>query len=110
MGRSRRVLIRAAILLLLCTVPALSVAAKHSQFLPKSNPTHFLSSTAKMNVVHPLVLSLPESAYLPAKTIPPQAEFCTSAVVCSEELDLPQIGLVISLQHRSPPSVSSLLL
>src|SRR5579864_2772081 len=101
----KRVLIRASIALLLCTVAGLPVAAKQSQFLPESNPTHFLSSAAKMNVVHPLVLFFPGPAYQLAKSIPPRAESRVSAPVCSEEIDLPQIGLAISLQHRSPPSV-----
>lgn len=104
-NHSKRAPVRAVVVLLLCTVGGLPIAAKQSQFLPKSNPTHFLSSAAKMNVAHPLVLFFAGPAYLPAKTIPPQAEFCESALVCSEEIDFPQISLTISLQHRSPPPV-----
>lgn len=101
---SKRILAKAAIVLLLVAVPGLSTLAKHSEYLPKSNPTHFFSNTTKMNVAHLPVLFFPAPMYPVAKVLPAEPAYRTSPPVSSEKIDLPQIGLTVSLQHRSPPS------
>lgn len=101
---SKHILARAAILLLLIAVAALATLARHSEYLPKSNPTHFFSNTAKMNVAHLPTLFLQAPTYPVAKVAPPEPAFSILRSISSEEIDLPQIGLTVSLQHRSPPS------
>jgi hypothetical protein len=103
-NNSKGILAKAAILLLLVAVAGLSTLAKHSQYLPKSNPTHFFSNAAKMDVAHLPVIFLPAPAYPVAKIAPPEPAFRMLLQIFPEKIELPQIGLTVSLQHRSPPS------
>jgi hypothetical protein len=101
---SKEFLAKAAILLLLIAVAGLSTLAKHSQYLPKSNPTHFFSNAAKMNVTHLSVLFLPAPICPVVKITPDEKAFRVLQQIFPEKIELPQIGLTVSLQHRSPPS------
>ena len=102
---SKGVLAKIAILLLLFAVAGLSTLAKNSKYLPKSDPTHFLSNATKMNVGHLPVLFFAIQYAPRAKVVPVERRFRMLQPVSSEKIDLPQIGLIISLQHRSPPSL-----
>ena len=101
---SRRLLAKAAILVLLVAIVGLSALAKQNQFLAKNNPAHFLVKSAKMNVTHLPVLFLPPTIYSFTALLPPAPPYPRSPLQLSEKIDLPQIGLTLSLQHRSPPS------
>jgi hypothetical protein len=102
---STSILARTAVLLLIFAIAGLSTLAKHSQYLPKSNPTHFFSNATKMNVAHlPALFFAAPNAPI-AKVIVHRPAFRRLSPVSSESIDLPQIALTISLQHRSPPSL-----
>jgi hypothetical protein len=103
-NRSKRIVVKAAILLLLVAVVGLSVAAKHGQFLPQSHPLHRLSKAVKMELLHHPVDFVPAPAHPVSRIVPPQPEFSPAPLVQSEPLTFRQIGLTVSFQHRAPPS------
>jgi len=100
---SERVLAKTAILLLLVAVAGLSALARHSQYLPKSNPTHYFSSITKMEVDQLPLVFFPAPMFAVAMVVPDEPAFQRSPRAASQRIDIPQIGLVVSLQHRSPP-------
>lgn len=100
---AKRVLSKASILLLLVALAGLSVLAKHSDYLPKSNPTHYTSQAAKMNLAHLPADFAPAPVHRVDGLMPPKPERPGLPLIASEKLELPQIGLTVSLQHRSPP-------
>jgi uncharacterized membrane protein len=101
--KRRPIVLRWTVLALIFTVAAFSATAKHSQFLPKSNPAHFISNMSKMNVSHSPDLAVPLSASGIPKIIPAHPVFRVLATVRPEDLDSSQLGLTLSLQQRSPP-------
>lgn len=103
-NNSKRILATAAIMLLIMAVAALSVVATHDRYLPESDPAHFLPTATKMNVAPPVVFA-PPPVYVFTKVTPDQSGLWTSPFQESAPLDLRQIGLTVSLQHRSPPSL-----
>jgi hypothetical protein len=97
-----RFLNRAALLLLVLAVPALSTLAKTSWYLPQTNTGHYLTGAIKMKVsCSPVVMDrAPLRASL--EPIPPQPRVETRR----EERIVPlrvRLSLTICLQHRSPP-------
>jgi|ERR1041385_3658015 hypothetical protein len=104
-NRSKRILVRTAVLLLLLSVAGLSSLAKHSKYLPKSNPLRHFSKSAKMVLVHHPVDFVSAPVHLTSRVVPPQLEFSSSSLVLSERLILRRIGLTVSFQHRAPPSL-----
>ncbi|PYU29278.1 MAG: hypothetical protein DMG32_00470 [Acidobacteria bacterium] len=91
--------------LLLFAVPTLATLAKNSWYLPSSNPGHYLNIASKMQLRHcPIIL---EKAPLQpiAKLVPPQP-VARSTREPDSEPPKPSIGVTVSLQHRSPPSLS----
>ena len=100
-----QMLARAAVLLLLFAVAGLSTLSTHTRYLPKSNPIRFISKAAKMNVPHHSAVPPAGPLYPAAELVPPQPEFRTVLAVQPEKLRLQQIGLILSLQYRSPPSL-----
>jgi len=101
----KRMLARTAVLLLLLAVAGLSTLAMHTRYLPKSNPLHFFSKATKMNVEHHPAILAAGPLYSVAELAPPRPEFRTAQVRQPEKVHLQQIGLILSLQHRSPPSL-----
>ena len=91
-------------MLLLLAVPTLATLAKDSCYLPQSNPGHYLNIASKMQVPHcPVILKKALSRVF-VKIVPtPQP------VRIARERDsvaaTPSIGVTVSLQHRSPPSL-----
>lgn len=103
-GLSKRILPKAAILLLLAVaLVGLSALARHCDYLPQSNPIHRTSHVIKMNVVHLSIDFVTAQPHRVDSLIPPKPERARLRVVSPERLELPQIGLTVSLQHRSPP-------
>jgi hypothetical protein len=100
---STRVPARTTLLLLVFAVAGLSTLAKYSQHVPNSNPIHFFSKTTKMNVTHlPVVfVAVPNAPVV--KVVLHRPAFRMLRPIFCEKIDLLQIGLTISLQHRSPP-------
>jgi hypothetical protein len=101
---SRDIWLRVAVVMLLVAVAGLSTLAKNIQYFPKTNPTHYVSSSTKMKVVHaPVVLDrdrqLPVSKIsVPPRTVWPIREDRLEAVL------IPAVGVTVSMQHRSPPA------
>jgi hypothetical protein len=106
MGRdhSKPILVRIAILLLIFAIAGLSATAKQSEYLPKSNPAHFLNQATKMSVPHHPVPFVPAPLCPVAKVTPLQAESQAAFILDFEKPKLPEIAIMVSLQHRSPPS------
>ena len=95
---------RAAVLLLLLAVPALSSLAKNSWYLPEADTGHYLICAVKMSVAHPPRLLARRPLQLIAKVICPRPQ-----VRRHQEPELapesPSISVIVSLQHRSPPAL-----
>lgn len=96
--------VRGALLaLLLFAVPALSTLAKNSWYLPQSNPVHYLNIASKMQVPHvPVVLEKAPLGPIAKLTAP---EVIRSTHDPDLEPPKPSIGVTVTLQHRSPPSL-----
>jgi hypothetical protein len=97
----------AAVVSLLFAVAIFSTLAKNSQYFPKSNPTHYINIASKMKVGATPVLLDRAPLYPVAKVLPPQP--CAPRNHGVEEISLPSpsIGVTVSIQHRSPPSLRS---
>jgi hypothetical protein len=95
---------KTAILLLLLAVINVSAFAKHAQFLPESDPIHYLSSATKMNVDHsPVIIGLAQTGRI-TNFVPPRPELRSISVIPSQKVAITEISVIVSLQHRSPPS------
>jgi hypothetical protein len=102
---SNRILVRPAILLLIFAIAGLTTLAKQSRYLPESNPSHYLSSATKLSMGNHPIDFLAADLRPVAKVVPLQPEFRAFPQTTAKKLDLLQIGLVVSLQHRAPPSL-----
>ena len=102
---NKQMLARAALLLLFFAVAGLSILSMHTRYLHKSNPIRFISKATKMNVPHHSAVQPAGPLYPAAELVPPEPEFRTVLAVQPEKLRLQQIGLILSLQYRSPPSL-----
>ena len=95
---------RAVIVMLLFTVAGLATFAKNGQYYPKSNPAQHVSISIKMNVVHSSAQVAEEPLQPVARLFLPQPPIRIYRVRVEEPpLALP-IGVVVSMQFRSPPS------
>jgi hypothetical protein len=95
----------ALLALLLFAVPTLSTLAKTSWYLPQSNPGHYLNIASKMQVRHCAVILEKAPLHTTAKLPIPQP-VTRSAREDDSVPPKPAIGVIVSLQHRSPPSLS----
>jgi hypothetical protein len=91
--------------LLLFAVPTLSTLAKNSWYLPQSNPGHFLNIASKMQVPH-LPVVLKKAPLRPVAKLIPSPELIPSTREPDPEPPKPSMGVTVSLQPRSPPSLS----
>jgi len=103
-NNSKRILTVTSTVLLIVAVVALSVIATHGRYQPDSDPAHFLYTAAKMKVAPPPVC-IPPSTYVFPDVLSTQPDLWTIFLQKSEKLAFRQIGLTVSLQHRSPPSL-----
>lgn len=102
-NRSRRLMVRCAILMLLIAVAGLSTLAKNSLYYPKSHPTHYVSIASKARVAQ-APAALDRVSLIPvARTVLPQPVVQTAPRGQPETSPIPQIGIVVTRQHRSPP-------
>jgi hypothetical protein len=100
---SKRILVKAAILLLLLGVGELSALAKHSEYLPKSNPLHYISKSAKMDALHHSVDFIPSPFYPVGRVVLPPPEFSAVLLDQFETITCRQIDPAASFHHRAPP-------
>ncbi len=100
-----RIFARVAVFLLLLSVGGLETLAKSNEYLPESNPSHYLSIASKLNVGHPPVLLAAKHVLFVSPMVPPQPIFHFSQLERFEEPHFQQICLTASLRHRSPPSL-----
>lgn len=98
---------KATILLLLFTVAGLATFAKNGQYYPDSNPAQHVSISIKMNVTHSQVQAAEEPLQPVSRFLPPQPPVQSLQVHVEEASPTPPIGITVSMQHRSPPSVLS---
>ena len=96
-----------AVILLLIAVAGLSTLAKDIQYFPNTNPTHYVSSSTKMKVVHaPVVLDRDRQLPLTRISLPSPAAW----PIREDRLEailIPAVGVTVSMQHRSPPALIS---
>jgi hypothetical protein len=90
-------------LLLLVALAGLATLAKHSEYLPEANPTHFLSISAKMEAAHLPVLIVPGQACVLSELLSSRPTFRARRTVQREKLRFQEVDLSVSLQHRPPP-------
>jgi hypothetical protein len=102
-NRSKRILVRAAVVVLLFAVAGLSVVARQGKYLPKSDPLHLIARAAKMQLLHQPLSVVPPATCVASRTAPPQPEFFSTLLILHESLILRQIGLEISFLRRAPP-------
>jgi hypothetical protein len=99
-------LLNISIVLLLFAVAGLSTLAKNSQYFPKSNPTHYVNIATKMKAAPSRVVVQRERLSPVAKVLPPKSEVSNRYTAKEEaNLPLPSVGVTVSIQHRSPPSL-----
>jgi hypothetical protein len=98
--------LRVAVVMLLVAVAGLSTLAKNIQYFPKTNPTHYVTSSTKMKVVHaPVVLE--RDRQLPVSEVSlPSPRVWSAREDRFEGILIPAIGVTVSMQHRSPPRQS----
>jgi len=90
--------------LLLLAVPTLTTLAKNSWYLPQSNPVHYLNIASKMRVPQVSVV-LNKAPLRPIAMLIPAPEIIRSTHEPDLEPPKPSIGVTVTLQHRSPPSL-----
>lgn len=95
---------KSAIVLLLIAVAGLSVAARYSHYVDKSSLLRFCASVTRVEADQLPVFLIPARVIATATIPTPEPEFHSSLLSSYRKIDLPQIGLRLSLQHRSPPS------
>jgi len=95
---------KSAIALLLIAVAGLSVSARYSHYVQKSSQLRFCASVTRVEVDQLPVFLIPAQVTATATIVTPEFEFYYSLLSNYRKIDLPQIGLTLSLQHRSPPS------
>jgi hypothetical protein len=96
---------RVAVFLLLLSVGGLETLAKSNEYLPASNPSHYLSIATKLNVGHPSVIHAAKPLPFVSPVVPEQPAFRFSLLKQFEEPHIQQISLAASLRHRSPPAL-----
>jgi hypothetical protein len=104
--RSRHLLIKAAVFALLVAVAGLSTLAKNSLYYPKTNPSHYVSIASKARIASAPAVEQRAPMLPMVRMTPPQTLIRTAAAPHegSEAPPILEIGIVLSLQHRSPPT------
>jgi hypothetical protein len=91
------------VFLILVSVVALSTLAKDGQYFPKTNPVRHVSISTKMNLAHTPIVPDGARSQAVARISPPQPSIGITRIETSEPIPMQRIGIVVSLQHRSPP-------
>jgi len=93
----------AVVFLLLVSVAALSTLAKDGQYFPQSNPARQVSLSTKMNFTHAPIVPDGARSQAVARISPPQPSIRITRIERLEPIPMQRIGIIVSLQHRSPP-------
>jgi hypothetical protein len=101
---SRRLWLRLSVVMLLISVAGLSTLAKDGQYYPKTHPARYVSISTKMNVSHAPILVSRDKLQLIARISPPLPTIRRIPADRSEAVPTLRIGVIVSMQHRSPPS------
>ena len=101
---SKRYLARIAVVMLLVLVPVLSTFAKNSAYYPPTNLTHYVSIASKMNLNHSAAILEIAPLRPVANVVTVQPIFSRTRKTQPDAPPIQQIGLTVSLQHRSPPA------
>jgi hypothetical protein len=105
---TKRIVCRVAILALLFAVAGFATAAKKSWYSPRSNPAHYLSISSKVKVsVAQVDLADTQFRVPVARVVVTQLIRRTNHPPIENAPPVPQIGVTVSLQHRSPPSAAA---
>lgn len=97
-----RLLRQFVVLLLLAAIPLLSTLAKKDWYLPQASTAHYLNGAVKMKATHAAVAS-DLAPCLPAFKLTSPAARTEKLLTAEPDISAPEIGIVISLLHRSPP-------
>lgn len=96
---------RAAVLFLLVALTGLSAFAKYTPYLPRTNPSHYVNNATKMKVApSPAVLER-TPLHLVATVLPPRPAYRPRRTDKPVAPPIQLIGLTVSLQYRSPPTL-----
>jgi hypothetical protein len=97
--------IRVAVVTLLVFLTGFSTLAKNVQYLPKSNPAHYLSIASKMKASSDCTVA--QLKLQPAQLSPrlpiPEPVLVLSSFHSREGSFVPRISLVACMQYRAPP-------
>lgn len=104
-NRSKRIPVRTAAVLLLFAVAGMAMAAKHGQYLPKSDPLHHLSKATKMELLHHPAEFVAAATVTVCRVVPPRPEFSATLLIQPEGIVLHQSDLAVSSRHRAPPAL-----
>jgi hypothetical protein len=97
--------IQVAVVALLVFLAGFSTLAKNVQYLPKSNPAHYLSIASKMKANSDCTvaqLKLQPAQLSPRLSIPDPV-LVLSSLHSREASFVPRISLIACLQYRAPP-------
>jgi hypothetical protein len=103
---ARQVWAKLLIVLLLFGVAGLSTVAKDSLYKFHSPSAQHVSSSTKMQTAHQTAVEL-EPAMPVLATLPASPKYRRSQVNSISVSFVPSVGVIVSLQHRSPPSLVS---
>ncbi|MBZ5644586.1 MAG: hypothetical protein LAO19_17660 [Acidobacteriia bacterium] len=97
---------RAIALLLVLSVPVLTSMARRGWYLSPADHSHYLIKASKAKVAHGPILHAPMPLRTVAVSALPQPRTRADWYVeATSSLCLPSLGVIISMQHRSPPIV-----
>jgi hypothetical protein len=101
---SKRIPVRTAAFVLFFAVAGLSTLARHSQYLPQSDPLCHFSKITKMEVVEQPAHFNKAPFHPIARVVLHEPQFSAVPLEESEQLTLRLIGCTVSFQDRAPPS------
>jgi hypothetical protein len=103
-NRSKRILVRTAAFALFFAVAGLSTLARHSQYLPQSDPLRNFSKLTKMEVVEQSAHFNKAPLHPIAGVLPPATQFSAVPLEELKQVTLRLNRRAVSLQDRAPPS------
>jgi hypothetical protein len=99
----RGIATRVSVVLLLILLAGLSTLAKNGLYFSSANAAHHVSMSTKMNVAHaPAVVVVGQLKPFP-RTLQLLPIVQRTRVERFTSVPIPQLGVTLSMQHRSPP-------
>lgn len=103
---ARRVWAKVLLVVLLFGVAGLATTAKDSLYHFHSTTAQHVCSSTKMQTAHQAAIEL-EPAMPVLAVLPASPKYRRTQVKASRVTFVPSVGVVVSLQHRSPPFLLS---